>query len=454
MVEPNCLCSTYDPNQTFIARPQPGRLFDRDLPAGVCLHFRGQIITPTIQTANEIHFKIPANAQTGFVYLRALGPLPSQASQRLANACALAMPEIPSEILFDRSPTALISIIYPPVIDSLTSDVGQQPAEACTPVEIRWHAHLLDQLASAPIHPCGSIAAILRDGQGNQIAAGGASGLVLESRADTTTYTLEAVSRAGALQCGTAAPISLTIVRVKYVRLERPAGMGTEHKGGTNGLLLVRISCPAPAGGQQVDLTSSDPAVFQVPSPVTIPEAANSLLVDFATTAACTAAPIQVTAASAGHTAAGSLEYDIYTVPVLQWAAGPPAHVQEDGPFSSEVNAGCVPDDSSRVNWWLIRTDPNNQQAPIALMAQRISGQYPALRFRVALGSASAHGLIPGNWELVVEIPDRANLRSHGARLHDCGCSARRRAARSASNHSASALLRVASRLLPRYGPL
>lgn len=422
VVEPNCLCSTYDTNQTFIARPQPGRFFDAPLRSDVVLCFRGQIITPNPPTPNtpnpvtpqEIHFKIPANAETGFVFLRALGPLPAQASQRLTNSCSLAMPEIPSGILFNRSPAALISIIYPPVIASLTSDAGQQPAEACTPVEIRWHVHLLDQPPSAPIHPCGSIHAILRDGQGNQIAAGGATGTILETRADTMTYTLEADSRAAGVPCGTAAPISLTIVRVKYVRLERPAGLGTEHQGGTNGQFLVRISCPALPGGQQVDLTSSDPAVLQVPSPVTILEGQNSVVVDFVTTPACTAAPIRVNAASAGHTAAGSLECDIYNVPVVQWAAGPPAHVQEGGPFSSEVNANCVPDNSSRVNWWLIRTDPNNQQPPITLMAQRTSGQYPAVRFRVELGSAAARGLIPGNWELVVEIPDRANVRSQG----------------------------------------
>ena len=82
----------------------------------------------------------------------------AQASQRLASACGPEMPQIPSEILFDRSPAAFISIIYPPVIASLTSDDGQQPAEACTPVEIRWHVHVVGStpLGSDTIHAAAS----------------------------------------------------------------------------------------------------------------------------------------------------------------------------------------------------------------------------------------------------------------------------------------------------------
>jgi hypothetical protein len=413
-VEPNCLCSTYDPNQVFIARPQPGQFFPAPLPAGVLLYFRNQVITPLLVTPDEIHLQIPPNAQTGFVLLRAIGSLPSQASRQLNSACALVVPEIPFEILLDRAPAALITIVYPPVIASLTSDNGPQPAEACTPVEISWRVHLLDQPASAPLPPCASIEAILRDDQGNQIAVGGAAGEVLETRAETTTYTLEAISRAGATPCGSAAPISQTVTRVHYVRLERPGGVGMEHRGGANGQFTVRISCPAPTGGQLVALTSSDPTVLQVPSPVTIPAGTNSLLVEFATVEACVATPVRVTAASASHTPLGDLEFLVYGPPALQWAAGPPAYVQESGPFSAEVDASCVPDDSSRVQWWLIWAEAGNPQAPILLNAQRVSGQYPALRFRVELPSASAGSLIPGRWELVVEIPDRSNVRSPG----------------------------------------
>ncbi len=423
-VEPNCLCSNYDPNQVFVARPRARDTFPiiqtaagPQLPTWISLYFRGQVITPISVNPNEIHFRIPPNESTGHVYLQAVGIRPSQASRRLANSCGLVMPNFAmpefAPLLLDRSPAALISIISPPVVDFLKSDAGPQPAEACTPVEISWRVNLFDQSPTIPIPPCGSIEVTIRDGQGNQITMGGPAGSVLETRSDTTIYTIEAVSRANQLQCGTAAPVSLTVERVKYVRLEGDPSTGTEHRGGTNGRFVVRISCPAPQNGLPVLLTSSNPAVLRVPSPVTIPAGGTSLPVEFTTTQACMS--VEVTAAAADHTPSVSLHYEVYSMPSLQWATGAPPNIQEGDIFSAEVDTSCVPDDSARVNWLLINVNPGGSQ-PLPLSARSVTGQYPAVRFRVDLGRTLAADLIPGNWELVVEIADR-HVRSQGLRF-------------------------------------
>lgn len=427
-VEPNCLCSNYDPNQVLVARPQPGRFFPitippkpqipPTLPTGVLLYFGDQVITPISVQPTEIRFRIPSKkppkpqipptkAHTGPVYLRALGSLPSEASRRLADTCGLAMPELPAEILMDRSPAAAVSIIYPPVIDFFRSSVHR--AEACTPVEISWRVHLIDRPVDAPIPPCGSIEVTIRDEQGNQVAKGGSSGSVLETRSDTTTYTIGAVSQANQVHCGTAAPVSLTVERVKKLWLVQ-SPTGTDLRGGTSGTFTVRVSCPAPMGGIPVEITSSIPSVLQVQSPVIIQEGQTSLAVDFRTTAACM--PVEVTASAADHIFQGPIRYEIYDQPSLSWASGITPNIQEQDAYTFRVIGGCVP--QNNVQWLLQKVNNGNQQSH-RISQTTSTGQYPEITFQVSLSERDATAyLTPGNWELYAVIPERDFIQSTG----------------------------------------
>lgn len=412
-VEPNCLCSVYNPNQVFIARPQPGRAFPvvntaagPALPADVILYFRSLAVTPILVQTDEIHFRIPANGHTGFVYLRQLGSLPSQASRSLARACGLVMPELPHELLLDRSPAALISITYPPIVDSFTSTAASQPAEACTPVEIAWRVRLVDQAPNLPLPPCAAIEVTVRDAAGNQVAAGGPTGSAIETRDNDTTYTIEARSLAGGAPCGTANPTTLTVQRVHLLRLAPNPATGVQVLGGDPGRFSVSISCPAPIGGTTVDLVSSNAAALQVPAQIVVPEGARDTMVDFTTAPAC--APADITAAAANHALAGPLRIDVFSVPTLQWATGAAPILVEGTPFSAEVDVTCVPDDPGRSSWVVLPANPAAGLTPVAVTALRIGGQNPASRMRI-----TAPGLAAADWELVVEIPDRGNVRSN-----------------------------------------
>ena len=82
--------------------------------------------------------------------------------------------------------------------------------------------------------------------------------------------------------------------------------------------------------------------------------------------------------------------------------------VPEGAPFSAEVDVTCVPDDLARASWVILPANPAAGLAPVAATAQRTGGQYPASRMRI-----TAPGLDPGDWQLVVEIPDRGSVRSN-----------------------------------------
>jgi hypothetical protein len=316
------------------------------------------------------------------------------------------MPELPHELLLDRSPAALISIVYPPIIESFTSSAAGQPVEACTPVELTWRARLVDQAPNLPLPPCASIEVVVRDDHGAEVAAAGPTGSVVETRATDTTYTIEARSRAGAAQCGTANPATLAVQRVHLLRLSLDPAASPQLRGGDPGRFTLRISCPAPAGGLVVALASSDAAAVQVPAEATVAAAATDVAVDFTTAPACRS--VDITAMAPNHMLVAPLSIEVFNAPALQWVAGAAPNPIEGAPFVAEVGATCLPDDPARANWVILAANPGAGVAPVPATAQRISGQSPANRFRV-----TAPGLAPGDWQLVVEIPDRANVRSN-----------------------------------------
>src|SRR5712692_1113786 len=160
-VEPNCLCHDYNPNQIFVGKPAQGREFPVPLPADVRLIFRGTDITGNIippVTRQEIRFTIPPNSQTGYVYLRGLFPAEQARVPHPERLCRMDIPDFPRVPV--NGPPALISIIFPPVIESVTANGEPGPVvvvESCHEVDVCWHVHLCDQAPNLPLPPCGRI---------------------------------------------------------------------------------------------------------------------------------------------------------------------------------------------------------------------------------------------------------------------------------------------------------
>ncbi|MFQ5657988.1 MAG: hypothetical protein ACE5G5_10635, partial [Candidatus Methylomirabilales bacterium] len=304
-VEPDCLCHQYDPNQIFIGRPAPGREFPVPLPADVRLIFRGQDITGNIIhpiTPQELQFRIPPTSKTGSLYLRGLLPAERGGIRNLDRLCGLSMPDFPS--VPQQGPAALISIIYPPVFGSLTVNGDPGPvvvAEACHPVELCWQAHLSDQAPHLPIPPCGRIEVTVRNAAGNVLHQGsGTEDCLSLTAVEDQTLTVEAKSFADNQECGLAGPVQLTVERLNRVHLIHEVPADEQLVRGDSGSFFVEISCPAPQAGVPVQLTSSDPAMLQVPDTVTIPDGQTQVRAEFTTDDQSTG-PVEVRAFASGH---------------------------------------------------------------------------------------------------------------------------------------------------------
>jgi hypothetical protein len=315
-VEPDCICHDYDPNQIFIGRPAQGQSFPVPLPADVRLIFRGQDITANIVgvTAQELSFRIPPNSQTGNVLLR--GPFVNQPSGggNLERLCGFDFPDFPGSLNPDTP--VLISIIHPPVIASFTADDDPGPivvAEACQSLNLCWQVHLDDPNPNRPIPACARIEVTVRNQAGDILRQDGPQSCVAVTSAAEETFTLEARSFARNHECGHAGPVALTIQRVARLDLIRDTPAIAELDAGTNGRFLVELSCPAPAGGIEVRLTSSQPQALQVPASVPIPAGQTRMPVDF-TTAADGRGPVFVRAMASAHQE-GRLEYELFQSP-------------------------------------------------------------------------------------------------------------------------------------------
>jgi hypothetical protein len=317
-VEPECVCHDYDPNRIFIARPAQDQVFPVPVPADVRLIFRGQDITANIVdvTAQELSFRIPANSETGNLYLR--GPFRNQSggtrSANLERLCGFDLPDFPASLNEDTP--VLISIIHPPVIDFLTADGDPGPvvvAEACQLLNLCWQVHLDDPPPHQPIPSCARIEVVLRNGAGNIMKQDGPEACVAVTSAMEETFSLEARSFAGNEECGHVGPVSLTIQRVARIDLIREVPAGEELIDGTAGRFLVELSCAAPSGGMEVRLTSSQPAALQVAATVPIPAGQTRMPVDF-TTSDGARGSVEVRAMGSGHQE-GRLEYELVQSP-------------------------------------------------------------------------------------------------------------------------------------------
>jgi hypothetical protein len=431
MAHPAQFCSIdFDPARVYVARPAANHApptFPTPLPPNIVLYFRDHDIAPIAVAPDQIQFNLPADPtlfHTGFVYLRTIGPSLQHATQELARVCGRNNPAIPDTVLFDRSPAAQISVIYPPVVDVFSA--SKTDAEACHDVELRWQAHLSDQDPTWPVPAGGGIAVDIVDDQGAVIVRGGPSvGSVVVADADTRTYTLTATSTVGAHACGSGSA-TLTIRRTRYVYLEwdpgdlqhlmtAPNPDGAPIAAGSAGRFNVVVSCDVPAD-LQVQLVSDSPATLQVPPQAVIRQGTHRTAQPVVfRTAAGACQPVTVTATAAGHTAgqppgAGDDpvpgHYDVFAPPQLGWS-GPAPNPIEGQSVSADVTTVCVPVDGSRVEWLL--TDPAGATQAINSVRSVRPGLY---HLTIAAGV-----LTQGVWTLQARIASRNSVLSNQLQL-------------------------------------
>jgi hypothetical protein len=444
VAHPAQLCSIdFDPARVYVARAAANHApptFPTPLPPNVQLHFRDQVLTPISVAPDEIRFRLPPDPMlfhTGFVYLRTIGPSLQHVTQQLARICGRINPAIPDAVLFDRSPAAQISVIYPPVVDVFSA--SQTDAEACHSVDLRWQAHLSDQDPAWPIPGGGQITVDTVDDQGAVIVRGGApTGSVQVASSDTRTYTLTATSTVAGHGCGSTTATT-TIRRTRYVYLEWdpgdlqrlttvPDSDGAPIAAGNNGQFNVVVSCDVPAD-LQVQLVSDAPAVLQVPGLAVIRQGTHRTArpIVFGTAAAACRS-VTVTVAAAGHTAAlppgvwppvgypavdpSPGHYDVYTPPQLAWSEPVPNPIDRQS-VTADVTTTCLPVDSSRVEWLL--TDPNGATQIIS----SVMSVNPDISSVMSVSPGLCHltiaagVLTQGAWSLQARIPSRQNVLSN-----------------------------------------
>ncbi len=316
-VDPGCVCHDYDPNQIFVGRPAQGREFPVPLPPDVRLIFRGTDITANIiqpVMPQELRFTIPPNSRTGYVYLRGLFQAERTGVPHPERLCGMSMPDFPTVPM--QGPAALISIVFPPIIDTLTADGHPGPVvvvQACHAIDVCWHVHLADQAPHLPLPPGARIEVVVRNEAGHVVHEGGRGGCISVAGKDDQTLTVEARSFADDHECGRTDPTPITLERVARVTLIRNVPQEEELIAGTNGSFFVEISCPAPAAGVEVRLWSSVPVALRFPANVVIPGGQARVQVDF-TTAAEARGRVDVRAFAAGHEEAW-LTYDLVPSP-------------------------------------------------------------------------------------------------------------------------------------------
>ncbi len=312
-VGPNCLCAAdLTDNTEFTAWPDPGQFpADRD---DYSLLFRGADITDRIISwqPDAIRFTIPAGSRTGYVELRRPINTGSRAiGGTLANLCGF--PDLGGGgQLPSPSPRAIISIIHRPVVESFTVNGAGGPvaAEACTAVWLNWAVRLEHQQLGALLPPCCTIQVEVRDAAGDVLhRSSDEIGGWNDNPVDDIRYRIVATSMAGNHACGTDQSGWIDVGREHRLYVEPGEPASASIVAAKPGTLMIRLSCPAPAAGALVMLSSSNRDVLHVPNTVTVLPGERSAIVQFATSRA-RFGRVAITARLANHHD-GVLDYEV-----------------------------------------------------------------------------------------------------------------------------------------------
>jgi NTE family protein len=156
--------------------------------------------------------------------------------------------------------------------------------EACTAVTFAWAVRLDDQRIDQLLPPCSTIQISIRDDQGNLLhRSTEAIGEWTTNPAQSAAYRVTARSLAGTKTCQEAQSAWLEVVREHRLYVEPDEPSTPSIVAGKAGTLTVRLSCPAPPEGAQVDLLSSDRNILRLPASVLVLSGERSAPVQFGT---------------------------------------------------------------------------------------------------------------------------------------------------------------------------
>jgi hypothetical protein len=126
----------------------------------------------------------------------------------------------------------------------------------------------------------------------------------------------------------------------------------------------VSLSGPAPAGGAQVTLSSSDPSVASVPPTVTVPAGATSATFTVNTSVVATSNTVSISASYAGLTQTASLS--LIPLAITSLSLNPPSVTGGNPSFGTVTLNGPAPAGGAQVT--LSSSDPSVASVPPSIL--------------------------------------------------------------------------------------
>ena len=261
------------------------------------------------------------------------------------------------------------SIIESPVIDTFHGPNGSLApnAEACTPVLLTWATSVASCLGSR----VQVAVTMLRDGQLYRTALP-SDGQLMVTDETARTYTLRAQARIQNQQCGLATK-SVTVGRFNELRVH---AQGDTHcvDQGIGVSVDVTISCPAPAGGLLVTITSSDTTRVGNATGM-IDEGTTTTSVEVLTGSQCGAATITI--AVPNH-ASKKLTITVVSDPVI--VSMTPTAFQTCDPIRVTINGSCLGESAADISALIdVNGQPLNGTVTILSAGTQIRLDFPAL---------------------------------------------------------------------------
>jgi hypothetical protein len=311
----------------FPARPEPGA-------GGFMLDLDGHLfpLEVTSWSDDEVKVALPDGIPIGCGTVAWRGAdIVGQLADRFERCARLFPVDALEPVVFGpftrTHGVATLAVVGDPVVTFLADGRSSLSVAACAPVTLTWRADA--GLCSSP-PPRGdsdlsvnddasaTLAVTITTGDGETLVAGAAAnGSVVVDAASSEMYTLATESRAEGTLC---ARTSATVTVNRQVALAAALVRERVFNEGDEVELAVSIPCRAPAGGLQVQLTSSSPGI--VPSgTIKIAAGATSALATLPVTGP--SGRVVVTVSAPGHTAA-SVTFPVHTSACLPASFGLP----------------------------------------------------------------------------------------------------------------------------------
>jgi hypothetical protein len=327
-VEPSAVCEGYTGGLTL--RPRDGEDFGPTAPAGWVLSV-GLTPLPIVNWAPElIEVEFPEDVPAGCSSIGWTLDVTEMAEvvNEMRAACQRFLGRGGSVSGVLHRDDVDLSVVGEAKIVRFTAggEASELIAEGCTQVMLEWdvEADICRGTAAA------LRVAILADGV--EISSGLSSGSLSVSAAADVTYRLRAETTALGATCATVQ----RDVRVRRYQVVRALAAGEVFGVGSSVPVTARISCPAPAGGVSVTLTSTRPARFPTTA-VMIPMGSAQATAMINAGAECGDVSVQATAP--GHQAT-SLEFFVGDAPTI--SAMTPSQAGACTPFELCLTALCA----------------------------------------------------------------------------------------------------------------